>query len=75
MHRSGGEPLKDRATGLRSKSTEVIADIEVVESTAMQRDIAWCRDNVAVHGILFDFDKDTMWADSKPPYSRDRANS
>ena len=67
MHRSGGGPLKDRALALL-EITEVKpmeTRMKVVESTAMQRDIA-VQGHVAVHGILFDFDKDTMRADSKP---------
>lgn len=67
MHRTGGGPLKDRALALL-EITEVKAMEErmtVVESSALQRDIA-ASGRVAVHGILFDFDKDTMRPDSRP---------
>lgn len=67
MHRSGGGPLKDRALALL-EITEVKPMEErmvVVDSSAMQRDII-AQGRVAVHGILFDFDKDTMRSDSKP---------
>lgn len=67
VHRSGGGPLKDRTLALL-ELTEVKpmeTRMKVVESSAMQRDIA-TQGRVAVHGILFDFDKDTMRADSKP---------
>ncbi len=67
MHRSGGGPLKDRTLALL-EITDVKAMDErmvVVESSAMQRDIA-ASGRVAMHGILFDFDKDTMRAESKP---------
>jgi outer membrane protein OmpA-like peptidoglycan-associated protein len=66
-HRSGGGPLKDRALALLEiiEVKPMETRMEVVESTAMQRDIA-AQGHVAVHGILFDFDKDTMRADSKP---------
>lgn len=67
MHRAGGGPLKDRALALL-EITEVKAMEErmtVVESSAMQRDIA-ASGRVAMHGILFDFDKDSMRPDSRP---------
>ncbi|ABA05075.1 OmpA/MotB [Nitrobacter winogradskyi Nb-255] len=67
MHRSGGGPLKDRALALLeiTEAKPMEERMVVVESSAMQRDIA-SQGRVAIHGILFDFDKDTMRSDSKP---------
>ena len=67
MHRSGGGPLKDRALALL-ELTEIKpmeTRMKVVESSAMDRDIA-TQGRVALHEILFDFDKATMRPDSKP---------
>lgn len=67
MHRSGGGPLKDRALALLeiTEAKPMETRMKVVESSALQRDIT-TQGRVAVHGILFDFDKDTMRADAKP---------
>lgn len=67
MHRSGGGPLKDRTLALIeiSEVKPMEERMVVVDSSAMQRDII-AQGRVAVHGILFDFDKDTMRSDSKP---------
>jgi len=67
QHRAGGGPNKDRALALL-EVTEVKPmeqRMKVVEASAMERDIV-ATGRVAVHGILFDFDKDTMRPDSKP---------
>lgn len=67
MHRSGGGPLKDRALALLeiTEAKPMEPRMKVVESSVMQRDIT-AQGRVAVHGILFDFDKDSMRADSRP---------
>lgn len=67
FHRSGGGPLKDRTLVLleMTEMKPMETRMKVVESTAMERDIT-TSGRVAVYGLLFDFDKDTMRADSKP---------
>lgn len=64
---AAGGPDKDRpmiqVEIMEMKPME--AKMVVVDSSAMERDIA-AKGRVAMYGILFDFDKDTMRADSKP---------
>jgi outer membrane protein OmpA-like peptidoglycan-associated protein len=67
LHRSGGGPNKDRALALLDivEIKPMEQRMKVVEAPQMQRDLATAG-RVAIYGILFDFDKDTMRADSKP---------
>lgn len=67
LHRSGGGPNMDRALALLEivEIKPMEKRMTVVEAPAMERDLA-AAGRVAVYGILFDFDKDTMRADSKP---------
>lgn len=64
---AAGGPDKDRPMMqievMEMKPME--AKMVVVDSSVMERDIA-AKGRVAMYGILFDFDKDTMRADSKP---------
>lgn len=64
---AAGGPDKDRSmlqveiVELKPMETRMV----VIEAPAMERDIT-SKGRVAVYGILFDFDKDTMRADAKP---------
>jgi outer membrane protein OmpA-like peptidoglycan-associated protein len=67
LNRSGGGPDKDRAMvqldviELKKMEERMV----VVDASAMQRELG-AEGRVAVYGILFDFDKDSMRPDSKP---------
>ncbi|HEX2255923.1 MAG TPA: DUF4892 domain-containing protein [Afifellaceae bacterium] len=67
MNKAGGGPDKGRAlVQLNVIELQPMEERMVVtEASDMQRDLA-SDGRVAVYGILFDFDSDTMRADSKP---------
>jgi OmpA-OmpF porin, OOP family len=67
MNKAGGGPDKDRAmVQLNVVELQPMEERMVVtEASAMERDLA-ADGRVAVYGILFDFDSDTMRGDSKP---------
>lgn len=67
MNKAGGGPDKDRAmVQLNVVELQPMEERMVVtEASAMERDLA-ADGRVAVYGILFDFDSDTMRPDSKP---------
>lgn len=67
FNRAGGGPDKDRAmVQLDVIELEPMEErMVVVEASEMERDLA-SEGRVAVYGILFDFDKDTMQDSSKP---------
>ncbi len=67
QHRAGGGPNKDRALALLEivEIKPMEQRMKVMEAPAMERDIT-TSGRVAVYGILFDFDKDTMRPDSRP---------
>lgn len=66
-NRSGGGPNRNRAMiqldviELKQMEERMV----VTDASAMRREIG-AEGRVAVYGILFDFDKDTLRADSKP---------
>jgi outer membrane protein OmpA-like peptidoglycan-associated protein len=67
LNKAGGGANRERSIiqldVLEQKAME--QRMEVVEAPAMRRDLD-AKGKVALYGILFDFDKDSMRADSKP---------
>jgi outer membrane protein OmpA-like peptidoglycan-associated protein len=67
LNKSGGGPDKDRVL-IQSDALEVKpmeSRMVFVDAAAIQRDLA-ADGRVAIYGIQFDFDKDTIRAESKP---------